>query len=231
MNRVVAIARLHAAGRRDGLVWPLVILAIAFAVNLLVFGAMGDDIGDRPVTGGLASVYITALAFGAVAIAQQFPFALGMSVTRREFAAALGLFTVAQTAAYAVLLVVLQAVEDATGGWGMRLRFFGAGFLDREGVPAQLLIYAVPLLLMTLTGVALGTVYVRWHSNGVFAAVCAVLLAGGLTAGLVTKYGSWPATGEWFLRQSALSMFAGWPSIAVVVLAALSWATLRRATP
>jgi hypothetical protein len=231
MNRVLAVARLQAVGRRDGLLWPLVVLGIAFAVNLFVFGSMGDELGDRPVTGGLASVYITALAFGAVAVAQQFPFALGLSVTRREFAAGLGLFTLAQSAIYAVLLVVLQAVERATGGWGVRLEFFGLGFLGAYGVPAQLLIYGAPMLLMSLIGVAFGTVYVRWHTNGVFGVVCALLLAAGLGAGLITTYGRWPAVGHWLVEQSALSLFAGWPAVATLLLGMLSWTTLRRATP
>ncbi|MFC5007240.1 hypothetical protein ACFPIJ_56715 [Dactylosporangium cerinum] len=231
MNRVFAVTRLQAAGRRDGLLWPLVVLGIAFAVNLLVFGSMGDEIGDRPVTGGLASVYITGLAFGAVAVAQQFPFALGMSVTRREFATALGLFTLAQTAIYAVLLVVLQAVENATDGWGLRLRFFGLGLIDGYGVPAQLLIYAVPMLLMSVIGIALGTVYVRWHTNGVFGAICAVVIVLGGTAGLVTKYGRWPAVGAWLADQGALPLVAGWPSVVAGLLALLSWTALRRATP
>ncbi|MEU0562507.1 hypothetical protein [Dactylosporangium sp. NPDC006015] len=230
MNRVFAIVRMQAAGRRDGLVWPLVILGIAFAVNLVLFGSMGDEMGDRPVTGGLASVYITALVFGAVAMAQQFPFALGMSVTRREFGAAIGLFTLAQTVIYAVLLVVLQAVEAATGGWGLRMRFFGIGPLDTYGVPAQLLIYGVPLLLMSLIGIALGAVYVRWRTNGVFGAITAVMVVLGLTAALITRTGRWPAVGDWFLDQSALSLFAGWPSLAVVLLTALSWTALRKAT-
>ncbi|MFF5227693.1 hypothetical protein [Dactylosporangium sp. NPDC000521] len=230
MNRVFAIVRMQAAGRRDGLVWPLVILSIAFAVNLVLYGSMGEEMGDRPVTGGLASIYITALAFGAMAMAQQFPFALGMSVTRREFGAAIGLFTLAQTVIYAVLLVVFQAVEDATGGWGLRLRFFAPGDLGTYGVPTQLLVYGVPMLLMSCIGIALGAVYVRWRTNGVFGAIAAVMLVLGLAAALVTRAGKWPAVGDWLLGQSALSLFAGWPSIAVVLLAALSWTALRKAT-
>lgn len=231
MNRVFAIARLHAAGRRDGLLWPLVILAIAFAVNLFIFGSMGDELGDRPITGGLASVYFTGLAFGAVAIAQHFPFALGMSVTRREFSAAIGLFTLAQTVIYAVLLVVLQAIEEATDGWGIRLRFFGLGLIDDYGTAAQLLIYGVPMLMMSLIGIAFGAVYVRWRTNGVFGAISVVVIVLGGTAGLITRAGAWHTVGDWLIRQSALSLFAGWPLILVAGLALLSWVALRRATP
>jgi hypothetical protein len=121
-------------------------------------------------------------------------------------------------------------VENATGGWGLRLRFFGMGLLEPYGVPAQLLIYAVPMLLMSLIGIAFGTVYARWHTNGVFGTICGLLVVAGVTVGLVTRYERWPAIGHWLVEQSALSLFAGWPSIAVVLLAVLSWATLRRAT-
>jgi hypothetical protein len=230
MSRILAVARLQALGRRDGLLWPLAILAIAFSVNLGIFAAAGSTFGDDPVTGGLASIYITSLAFGAVAITQQFPFALGMSVTRREFSAALGLFVVAQSLLYAVLLVILQAVEDATDGWGVRLRFFGVGVLDDYGVFTQLLIYAVPLLLMSLIGIAFGALFVRWKVNGVFTTIGALLLVAGGSVALITRAGNWTAIGHWLADQSALTLFAGLPFVLVLLLAAVSWTTLRRAT-
>jgi len=230
MSRLLAIARLQALGRRDGALWPLVVLSIAFVVNLAIFGAAAGAFDSKPVTGGLASIYITSLIFGAVAIVQQFPFALGLSVTRREFSAALGLFVLVQSLGFAVLLVILQAVEDATDGWGLRLRFFGLGFVDDYGVPAQLLIYAVPLLLMTLIGIAFGVVYVRWKVNGLFAVLAAVLLVPGIAVALITRAASWPSIGHWLADRSALTLFAALPLGPALLLALLSWVTLRRAT-
>ncbi|GAA0741230.1 hypothetical protein Drose_27480 [Dactylosporangium roseum] len=230
MTRILAIARLQALGRRDGLMWPLVIIGIAFTVNLAVFAAAGNAIEEQPVTGGLASIYIAALAFGAIAVTQQFPFALGMSVTRREFAISLGLFVLAQSLVFSVLLVICQAVEDATDGWGMRLRFFGMGFVNHHGVFAQLLIYAAPMLLMSLIGISFGAVYIRWNVNGVFATVAALILVPGGVAALVTYLEQWSAIGSWLIDRSALTLYAALPAAVVALLALAAWTTLRRAT-
>ncbi|WP_432837202.1 ABC transporter permease [Dactylosporangium sp. CA-092794] len=231
MNRIVAIARLQALGRRDALLWPVAILSIAFAVNLVLFASIAEQVPDDPITGALASIYITALVFGAVSVTQQFPFALGMSVTRREFTAGLGLFVAAQTVSYSVLLVLLQAIEAATNGWGLRLRFFGLGFIGEHSIPAQLAIYAVPMLLMTLIGVTIGVVYHRWRTNGVFtaSAVLTVVLGGG--SALLYKFNGWPAIGRWLTHANPLALFAGWPLLLVALLAAAGWLFLRRATP
>ncbi|MEV8517833.1 ABC transporter permease [Dactylosporangium sp. NPDC051484] len=231
MNRIVAIARLQALGRHDALFWPITILAIAFAVNLVVFASISDTVTDDPVTAALASIYITTLAFGAMAVSQHFPYALGMSVTRREFAAGLGLFVLVQTVAYSVLLVVLQAIENSTNGWGLRLRFFGLGFVDHYAPPVQLLLYAVPMLFMTLLGVAAGAVYVRWRVNGVFTATAALLLLLGGAAALIGVFDRWPAVGHWLTHTSPVALFAGWPLLPVAALAAGSWLALRRAAP
>ncbi|MET7395275.1 ABC transporter permease [Dactylosporangium sp. NPDC005572] len=232
MSRILAIARLQALGRRDGLLWPLVIAAIAFSVNLLVFAAIGDEAldGTEPITGGLASIYIAALAFGAVAISQQFPFALGMSVTRREFAAGLGVFVFGQSLLYSVILTVCQAIENATDGWGMRLRFFGLGFIDEVGVPGQLAVYGVPMLAMSLIGVTLGTIHIHWKVNGVFATTAGLILVLGGLAALLTWTRSWPAIWRWLGDQPVLVLFGLLPLGLALALTLASWATLRRAT-
>jgi hypothetical protein len=231
MNRIAAIARLHARGRRDALLWPMLILLIAFAANLLAFGTIVGQLDQDPITGAVASLYFTTLAFGAVAVAQQFPFALGMSVTRREFTAALGLFVAAQTLIYSVLLVLLQAIEDATNGWGLRLRFFGLGLLDDYSPPVQFVMYAVPLLFMALFGTTFGAVYVRWHTNGVLAATAALIALLGATAALLGLTVGWRAVGHWLTHTSPVALFAGWPLLLIAALATGSWLALRRATP
>ncbi|MFG2042782.1 hypothetical protein [Dactylosporangium sp. NPDC048998] len=231
MNRIVAIARLQALGRHDALFWPITILAIAFTVNMAVFASISDTVTDDPVTAALASIYVTTLAFGAMAVAQHFPFALGMSVTRREFSAGLGLFVAVQTFAYSVLLVVLQSIEDYTHGWGMRLRFFGLGFMNHYAPPVQFVMYAVPMLFMTLLGISAGAVYVRWRVNGVLTATAAVLLLLGGAAALIGVFERWPAVGHWLTHTSPVALFAGWPLVLVAALGTGSWLALRRATP
>jgi hypothetical protein len=231
MNRIAAIARVQALGHRAALLWPPAILGIAFVTNLLIFAGLGDLVGPQPTTGGLASIYITALVFGAMAVTQHFPFALGMSVTRREFTAGLVLWLAAQAAINSVLLVLLLAVERATGGWGLRLRFFGLGFIDGYAVPVQFAVYAVPMLLVTVFGAAAGAVYVRWRVNGVLTATAALLLALGGAAALIGGYSGWPAVGDWLTGTNPVALLVGWPLLLVAALGAGSWLALRRATP
>ncbi|WP_433608412.1 hypothetical protein ACQP2P_35405 [Dactylosporangium sp. CA-139114] len=228
----MSVARLHALGRRDALVWPVAILAIAFTVNVVMFAAIPSDaMGADPVTGALASIYVAALAFGAVAVNQHFPFALGLSVTRREFVAGLSLFGLVQVVVYSTLLVILQSIEHATGGWGMRLHFFGLGFVDRHSIPVQFLVYAVPMLAMTLAGTTAGALYLRWRATGLLSAVTVLMLLFGGTAALIGHYEAWPAVGHWLTHTSVVALAVGWPLLLVLLLAGGSWLALRRATP
>jgi hypothetical protein len=231
-NRIVAVARAQSLGRRDAVLWPLVIMSIAFIANLAVFAAIGDaDLGAQPITGALSSIYFVCLAFGAVSVNQVFPLALGLSVTRREFFTGLLLFAAVQSVAYALLLVILQAIEDATGGWGIHLRFFGLNLLDRYSPPVQFLMYLAPLLAMTFLGVAIGAVYMRWKQTGIWTGTAALIVVLGGATTLLTYYRAWPPVGRWFVDSSPVALIAGWPALLAVLLAAGSWAALRRTTP
>ncbi|GAA2393028.1 hypothetical protein [Dactylosporangium salmoneum] len=231
MNRIVTIARLQALGRRGALLWPLAILAIALCTNLVVFASISDTVDEQPVTGALASIYVATLAFGAVAVTQHLPFALGLSVTRREFTAGLALFFAVQTIAYSVLLVVLQSIEVATNGWGLRLRMFGVGFLDDYSPPVQFAMYASPLLLMAILGAGLGTLHARWRVNGVLTGVAAAIVLLGGAAALIGYLHRWPDVGHWFAHTSPVALLAGWPLLVALLVGGASYLALRRATP
>ena len=62
MDRVLAVVRVHLVSRA-ALFWPWAILACAFAVNLAIFGLLGDSIPTR-TTGGLMSIYIVFVFSG-----------------------------------------------------------------------------------------------------------------------------------------------------------------------
>ncbi|MFI5912638.1 hypothetical protein [Dactylosporangium sp. NPDC051541] len=232
MNRIVSIARLQTLGRLDALAWPVGVLMIAFAINIIIFASLPHGaLETDPISGALASIYITCLAFGAVAVNQHFPLALGLSVTRRDFTLGLSLFAVIQVVAYAVFLIIMQSIEDATDGWGLHLRFFGLGFIQDYSLPVQFAVYAVPMLAMTLFGTTAGALYMRWRATGLLTTLTLVLLALGGAAALIGHYGRWEAVGHWFMHTSLVALTAGWPLVLVAVLGAASWLSLRHATP
>jgi hypothetical protein len=231
MSRLLAVARLHTVAWQGTFAWPWIILSISFLVNLALFASIVDAMEEKPITGGLMSIFVVTLVLFVSAVTQVFPYALGMGVTRRTFYAATALVAVAVSIGFAIPLYVLMLIENATGGWGIGLRFFGVELASVGGDnPAQILVYAVLMLLCTFVGMFIGVVYVRWRTNGALTLTAAAVLVPGLLAALVTWQGWWGAIGSWLSDQSVLSLYAGWPLVLVLAAAVAGMVTIRRAT-
>ena len=229
MSRVLAAARLHTVAWPLTLSWPWGIMASSFLLNLAIFGAIGDRMEGDAKTGGLLSLYITMAIVAGSSVTQVFPYALGMSVTRRTFYAATALVMTALSMAFAVPLYLLKLLEQATGGWGLSMRFFAVDLMDVHNGLLQVLVYAVPLLFVCFFGMFSGVVFARWGINGVFAMTVAGLLSLGLVALVITWSGAWRTAGHWFADQPPAALFAGWPMLLVLALAGGGYALLRRA--
>ncbi len=231
MSRILAVARLHSVGWPTTIGWPWGILASSFVLNLAIFAGIGGHIPDDPITGGLASIYVVTLIQGVASITQLFPFALGMSTTRRTFYIANSLILLAQSVVFGVLLYLLKLVEDGTGGWGLSLRFFAPPLLAQQNALLQILVYTVPFIVLGFLGICVAGVHTRWGLNGMFTlSIATALLLGGLVA-LASWQGWWPAIGDWLAGQSTVSLFAGWPMLLALALAGTGYLNLRRATP
>jgi hypothetical protein len=232
MNEVLPVVRLQLVNCRFGLGLPVGILALVFALNLALFGSMGDAIPpDGRMTGGLLSIYIVFGVGYLQTMTQLFTFALGMSVTRRAFYAGVALLATAESLAFGALLLVLSLVERASGGWGLGLRFFTLDFLTVDDPVLQWLVYTVPFLAFAALGTFFGVVFKRWGQPGVYAVVVAGGVALAALAVVITWRDWWPAFGGWFVDQSAAALFAGYPLVLVALLGGAGWLAIRRATP
>jgi hypothetical protein len=231
MNRILQVTRLPLVAWRSTLGWPWGILALSFTINLAFFASIGDRIPKGQTTGGLSSIYVLVLIFASQSITQLFPFALGLSVTRRTFYTAIWLFVLAEAVVFSVLLYLLKLVEDATGGWGIALHFYALPFLAERNGLLQILVYLGPFILVSAIGIFCGVVLRRWGLNGILALSAAALLAGGVAATLITWLDRWRAVADWFADQSTVNLFVGWPTLVGLVLAGLGFVLIRRATP
>jgi hypothetical protein len=230
MNRIRQVARLQIPAWPHIMGWTWSMMAVTFGINLLSFMANYDPTDDVTTTGGLASLYGIATAMATVSVTQIFPYALGMSVTRREFYLAWSLLAVVQSVVYALVLCLLRAVEQATGYWGMGMRYFGLPFMDDANPVLLLLGYAVPMLVVTHLGILLGTLYLRWGTTGVLASLTLAFTALGLAAALITWTRQWHAIGRWLLDQSPTALLAGWPVLVAAAFAVGGYRLIRRAT-
>jgi hypothetical protein len=232
MKRAFDVARIQAVNWFWIFAFPLVLLLVTLLLNLGIFASIGDAAPpEGRVTGALLSIYVVMLVTHLQTMTQVFPFALGLSVTRRAFYAGAGLLIGAQSVIFGLLLLLFGRIEAATGGWGINLRFFGLPFLLQDDLLAQWLVYTVPFLALSAIGVFTGVVFKRWGQPGVFALTIgsAVVLAG--VAMIVTWQGWWPAVGSFFTGQSTLALLAGYPLVVAIVLGGAGWLALRRATP
>jgi hypothetical protein len=230
MNRIRQVARLQIPAWPHILGWTWGMMAVTFGINLLSVFANRDPGEGVTTTGGVASLYGIAIGMAAVSVTQIFPYALGMSVTRREFYLAWSLLAVVQSVAYALVLCLLRAVEQATGYWGWGMRYFGLPFMDAANPVLLLLGYAVPMLVVTHLGILLGTLHLRWGTTGVLASLTLAFTALGLAAALITWTRQWHAIGRWLLDQSPTALLAGWPVLVAAAFAVGGFRLIRRAT-
>lgn len=233
MNQILQVARIQLVNARMVIGLPLFILLCVLAANVVIFLAIPwpeSDDGSRS-TGALMSIYIATLVVHVQTMSQMFPFALGMSVTRRDFVAAAGTVVVGQSLLYGIVLWAMQLLERATDGWGLRIGLFDLPFLETGNPLAQILVYAGPFLFVSFAGLWTGIVYQRWGQLGVWGLVLGL---GALAVGFVALVGMqdwWSPVGSFFSDTPAVAMFAGYPVLIAVLLAGATYVTSRKAVP
>ncbi|WP_017975077.1 hypothetical protein [Actinopolyspora halophila] len=232
MTRLFNVVRIQLVNKFAVLGMPLLVLAAVFLVNMALYAVMSEPSPDgERITGALMSIYCVMLAVHLQTITQVFPFAAGLSVTRRTFFGATVLVVVGQSIGYGVLLYLLSLLEQATSGWGLRLQFFALPFLTQDNAPAQLLTYTVPFLLLAFLGVWAGVVFKRWGQPGVYTMIFGAGLLAGVLAVVATWQEWWPSIGRFFVEQPPAALFGGYPLALAAVIAAVGYLTLRRAAP
>ncbi|MGY1717037.1 hypothetical protein ACI78R_21445 [Geodermatophilus sp. SYSU D01106] len=232
MNRVLASARLHAMNPLLTVGIPWGVVSLSFVINLAVWSL--TDAGTQPgggITGGVASLYITVLVVFIQSVTQVMPFAMGMSLSRRTFYLGTALAALVAALVYGVAVALLVAIEDATGGWGIRLNFWAPGQMDVDNVALQVLVSGAPMLAAAFLGVAIGVVMKRWGQYGIWGLVIGAMVVFGGLAVLVSWRGWWGDVGTWLVDQSTLTTAVAIPVALAAVAAALSFAGLRRVVP
>ncbi|MDW5330510.1 ABC transporter permease [Plantactinospora sp. KLBMP9567] len=230
MNRVLTVTRVQLVGWQNTVGWPWLLLVMIFAVNYGIFLAIGD-IDESPTTGALMSIYIVVFVTSINWITQLLPFSMALSVIRRTFYLATALFLVVQSVAFGVLLFLCQLLENATGGWGINLRFFGLNFIDQQNPLLQIAIYTMPFILLGFLGIFVAVFYKRFGLTGMWLLSTATLLVLASLAVLLTWLDLWSGIGGWLTDQPMAAWFVGWPALLAALLAGAGYLTIRRVTP
>ena len=230
MKRILNVARIHNTSWATTFAWPLGILAIVFVVTYGLFSVVPDTESESNFTGGVFAVYGFALAFYLSAITQVFPYALGLSITRREFLSATALVGIAQSVAIGTIIYVLSAVESTTGGFGKKIRMFGIARAATDNPVLQWAALVTGLLVIGGIGAFIGVVYRRYRVNGLFTLGLGTLVFFGGGSILVTWQRWWPNIGSFFTDTPRILLLVVIPLVITAVLSVASWFGLLKAT-
>ena len=233
MNRVLAAARLQLVHPMAILGVPWMVGALSFAINWAVWRIV--DIrsleGEDGFTGGVLALYITVLIVFVQAVTQLMPFAMGISLSRRSYFLGTCLVGVGMALGFGAILAVLDAVESASGGWGVGLQFWTPPPVDVDGFLPQVAVSGAPMLALIAAGVGMGVVTKRWGPNGVWGLIIGGIVVLGGAAVLVTWMHAWTDLGRWLIDQSVMTLAVGLPLALATALGLLAFAGIRRVVP
>lgn len=232
-TRTANVVRMQMINRKTFIWLPLIVLAGAFAVSMIIYGAIFasvDDITDPMYGGGAQAPLWYFAVIGIQAMSMTFPFSQAMSVSRREFY--LGTTATAALASLGISLLYLVGglIEKASNGWGIDGYFFAVPWIWGQGpVVATLLYFMAPMLTFTI-GFFAATIYKRCGLMALILIAVSLALVVAVSVFGISVGGGWPAVGRWFLDLTPLKV-GGYGLALTVVLSGISFAAIRRAIP
>lgn len=212
--RYRSVIDMHFVNRMQAFGWQPIVAAFALLVVLgvgVIVRSQGPEAAQGMYEGMTWNGAIFALigpliGYGFTSMGQYFPLALGLGLTRREFAAGVSLVFLGNAAVYSVVITIGKIIEVATDGFGLQIRFFDV-FYTGTGPAWQTLIQSFVLISAVLfLGAAITAAFLRfgqsflWIAGAVLALialaiVAAVVMVDGFGRGLLELltmgWGSW----------------------------------------
>ncbi|WP_414942131.1 ABC transporter permease [Amycolatopsis sp. cmx-11-51] len=227
MNTLITVARYHLVDRLQYLVLPVGVTLFAFLVNLTIFATLQEE--KENYSGGLFTLFVFMFVCGALSMTKSLPFGLALGVSRRSYYLGTVLLIAGLSALYSVGIVVFQAIEEATGGWGLELNYFRVPWLLDGPWYLTLLTSFVLLTLMFVYGMWYGLIYRRAAVPGVvvFGAAQVLVLLGIVM--VLTWTDSWSKIGTFFSTLTVGGV-TGVLAVLVAIAAGGGFATMRRVT-
>jgi hypothetical protein len=236
-NRVIKVLRLQMFNRFAyfGIAWIItgVALIVSIGVTLIISAAVpeADRVdalnGMRYSWAVLSPLWYLAVV-GVQAVSAVFPFALGFSITRREYALGTLLTYLVIAACNATGWAILTEIERAINSSGVIFHHFTALWFGDVGPgTVWLSLFTLQILIFAVTA-AFGAVYARWRAIGMVVLWSAVALVVLAIIAFAVLTGAFPPIIEWLMGLSPTGLFA-----ALLIPSALAfwlgWAALRRA--
>ncbi|MDA8330757.1 MAG: ABC transporter permease [Candidatus Dormibacteraeota bacterium] len=229
MTTYLNVARYHLVQRVDYLVLPWAILVLVFGADAAILALLPTGHRANLYVGGLGALFIVGFVLGLLSVARSLPFGLALGISRRSYYLGTAVLAVALAAVAGVVVTVGQALERATGGWGLRMEFFRVPYiLDGPWYLTWLTAFVVFTLLFVY-GMWFGLVYRRWNLVGLVAFIAAQITVMLVGAAAATWAHGWQDIGHFFTALSAAGLTGLLAALTAVLLAG-GFTTMRRLT-
>lgn len=215
-RRIWNVVRLHYANAFNTIALPWIILGFIFLVNFAIWliiavSAGPGQLGGTKWTGSVFYIYVYLGIVAMMCMNQTFQFALGFSVTRRDYYLGTSLMFVIHSAVFAAALTTLSYLEEATGGWWLGGHMFAATYFTSGGPAVRFFGTMAALLVCMFLGSTAGSAFVRWRAIGLMAVGAITVLLLLALAAVVGLTGNWGALFHWIAA-------AGVPGVSAVML-------------
>lgn len=227
---------MHLVNRMQAFGWPLFAVTFALAIILAVGAIVGSQGPQARAemyeglewNGAIFALLGPMIGYGFTSMGQYFPLALGLGLTRKEFATGLSVVFLGNAVVYSVLITIGKTIEKATEGFGLSVRFFDV-FYTGTGTSWQTLVQTFLLILTVLfLGAAITAAFLRFGQAFLWISAAVLALIGlGILSGVLFLDG--------FGRGLLDVLTMGWGAwmVVIAVIGALSagaWLVLVRRT-
>jgi hypothetical protein len=215
MSSSIKVARCHLVYPFILVLAPWAVLAFVFVVNLIPTVFQG---GPDP-TKALASIFAFMAFAGVLTMIRSLPFALALGASRRSFYLGTIALVVALAAVYGLVIAGLQALERATGGWGVSMYFFEPQYILTGAWYLTWLTSFVCLVLLFVYGMWFGLVQQRWDTIGLLVFVFGQLAVGLIVIFIIGGNHDWHGVGHFFTAITAAGLTGLLAALAAVLCA------------
>ncbi|GIN20365.1 hypothetical protein [Siminovitchia fordii] len=225
---IQSVVNIHIKDKWGWFYIPSLILSSSFLVNLLVSLLINND--EKFYSGGVTSILVYALVLGIIVVAQSFPFAIGMSITRKDYFFGTVLMGLATSFTIGALLGVFSYIEYISNGWGNRFHFFYFPYLnDGTNFLEKLPMFMILAAFLFFLGFFISSFARRYGGKGILILSLSTLVAGSIVVLLFHHYHVWSDIFQWLLSQTAAEL-SYWLLPLILINMAASFLLLKKAS-
>lgn len=225
---IQSVISIHRADKWIWLYIPSLILSSSFLFTLIVSLLINND--EKFYSGSVTSIFVYVFVLGIIVVTQYFTFAVGMSVTRRDYFFGTALMGLAASFILGTLMCIFAFLENMSNGWGNRFHFFHFPYLnDGTSFFEQLLMYVILFAFLFFLGFLISSYARRFGGKGMLLLSLAVLLISSVVVLLFHHFHVWADIFRWFSSQTAVGL-SYWLLPFILISMVISFLLLRKAS-